>query len=263
MYESVSLGKSAGIELYADFYRSQIDAAPLIVAASGGGWCRGNRHSLAQWGEHFSKHGYSFASVDYRRAGDRPAFPENANDVCKALNYFTTHASRHGVDPNRIGILGVSAGAHLAALCLLSSEFITPKLKCMACIYGPYDLLTHWQSDLRKNTESKSDLTQRMIGSSPFDAPDLYHRASPARLVKSEDRLPVFLGWGDKDFEVSPKQSETFALTLHQAGYPVRRMELAGAGHFWFTEEDLTQVGSFSHRAASELGKFFEKNLAN
>jgi len=234
---------------------------PLVLAASGGGWIRGDRGSLAAWGRYLARRGLAVASVDYRRATDGPAFPGNAEDIATALAYFDAEGVEHGIDPRRIAVLGVSAGAHLGALVTLSDAFHAPRPRAFAGIYGVYDLLSHWQADLPRNTGPGIDKTERMLGCTPFEAPRRYHDASPLRQITYDRALPIFLAWGHRDQDVAPEQSEAFARALRQARYPVTVMELADAAHMWFSEQDPAAHSGHSARIAPALVEFLLRSL--
>lgn len=263
MFETITIGTRGGEQLLADLYLPQPaqGPVPLIVAASGGGWRRGDRQALGQWGSHFSRQGIAFASVDYARATDGPAWPQNAQDVAAALAYFGNKGADHGIDPARIGALGVSAGAHLTALALLSDAFDTPQVLCFAGIYGVYDLMAHWQHDLVVHARPSDDLTARMIGCTPYEDPQRYHDASPLRQITYKAAMPVFLSWGHLDREVCPSQSADFAAALRQAGFPVRCREFDDAGHFWFSEDSLNAPVTAAARLAPDLTQFFRRAL--
>lgn len=264
MFETITIGDSDGEILRADLFKpgQGEGPAPLIVAASGGGWRRGNRQSLEHWGRFFSTQGFAFASIDYRRAASGPAWPGNVEDVARSLRYFAANAARHDLDAGRIGVLGASAGAHLTALSLLSDAFDTPAVRCFAGIYGVYDLMIHWQHDLVVHGRHGQDLTERMLGCAPYDDPQRFHDASPLRQITYGKAMPVFLSWGHNDREVAPDQSAAFAAALRQAGFPVRCREFDEAGHFWFSEEDPGLPGNVSARLAPELLLFFKRSLA-
>lgn len=260
--KTITFGKADGQALEADLQLPDGPGPfPLVVAVSGGGWVRGHRRSLNRWGAFFARAGFAFASIDYRRASNGPAFPGNAADVAAALRFFASNADDLSLDAARTGLLGVSAGAHLAALVTLSAEFDAPSPRAFAGIYGAYDLMAHWQADLAVNSATAVDKTEQMLGSKPFDDPLLYHRASPLRQITFGRSLPVFLCWGHLDRAISPEQSESFARALGQAGYPVTAFELPDAPHLWFSEEDPEAAGSFSARVAPALLRFFKSNL--
>lgn len=95
-----------------------IDAAralPAIVWLHGGGWRLQDRTARPDLAQHFARHGYVMVSIDYRLAPDT-RHPGQLLDVRAAVRWLRTHATDHGIDPDRIGLWGSSAGGHLAAL---------------------------------------------------------------------------------------------------------------------------------------------------
>lgn len=260
MHSQVQFGAAEGAPLLADLYLPEgAGPHPLVIAVSGGGWIRGDRRSFAGWATLLARHGFAVASIDYRRALNGPVFPGNAEDVAAAVTYFSDNAAAHGLDAGRIALLGASAGGHLAALAALSPRFCGPSLKGLACIYGVFDLFAHWQADLTHNAGPGNDKTSRMLGATPFEAPQLYHDASPLRQITYDKAMPVFLAWGQSDREVLPAQSEAFAEALRQARFAVRTYEIADAGHLWFSEEDISDPTSHCARLAPELLRFFKR----
>ncbi len=90
--------------------------APLVVFVHGGGWRLGDKRTgAAGKAEAFVARGIAFASVNYRLHPN--ADPgEMAEDVAAAVAFLRANAARYGLDPDRIALMGHSAGAHLAAL---------------------------------------------------------------------------------------------------------------------------------------------------
>ena len=109
---------------YGDHQRQAVDyfaaagaaRPPLVLFVHGGGWAFGNRATTvghkAAW---FTAHGYAFASAGYRVLPDAPV-EDQARDVAAAVHAVRADAARLGFDPDRIVLMGHSAGAHLAAL---------------------------------------------------------------------------------------------------------------------------------------------------
>ena len=98
-----------------DFAPALQPNAPLVVFLHGGGWAFGDKRIAVQMGAHFREQGYAFASVNYRLAPEvNPR--QQAEDVAAAIASLREDAREHGIDPNRIIVVGHSAGAHLAAL---------------------------------------------------------------------------------------------------------------------------------------------------
>lgn len=262
MHHEIRFGGSDGAPLLADLHLPEGPGPhPLVIAVCGGGWVRGHRRSLAQWGRHLAARGLAVASIDYRKSDAGVAFPGNAEDVAAALRHFAAHGHEHGIDPGRIALLGVSAGAHLSALVALSPAFEAPRPRALACIYGVYDLVAHWQADLVGNARPGTDRTERMLGCTPYDNPQLYHDASPLRQITYANALPSFFVWGHQDRVILPAQSAAMALAMRQAGAMVRVLELPDADHFWFSEDDLADPTSHSAKVAGPLTRFLRQQL--
>lgn len=261
---SIDYPAGQGRTLQADLYLpGEGGPHPLVVGVSGGGWVRGHRRALGQWGRWLAAQGLAFASIDYRRAEGGPVWPQNVNDVSAGLAFLASNGADLGIDPARIAVLGVSAGAHLASLALLSRNIPTPPVTGFAGIYGVYDLMAHWQADLWRHAAPGTDKTEAMIGATPFHDPQRFHDASPLRQITYEGAMPVLLVWGRADREVMPRQSEEFARALTQARFPVRCVELPDAGHLWFSEEGPESAGSHSARIAPDLLRFLKSILGH
>ncbi|MCA3255869.1 MAG: alpha/beta hydrolase, partial [Alphaproteobacteria bacterium] len=87
---------------------------PLVLFIHGGGWSLGDRkQSVGAKADHFTGTGYVFASTGYRLV-PAATVEEQAADVAAAIAALRRDAARLGVDPDRIALVGHSAGAHLA-----------------------------------------------------------------------------------------------------------------------------------------------------
>jgi arylformamidase len=97
---------------------------PVVVYVHGGGWQAGDKRRLGHKARLFTRAGYLFASVNYRLspsfgglpAPDRVRFPDHPHDVGEALGWLTRNVRRYGGDPDRLVLIGHSAGAHLVSL---------------------------------------------------------------------------------------------------------------------------------------------------
>jgi acetyl esterase/lipase len=171
-------------------------------------------------------------------------------------------------------LLGASAGAHLAALVALawdraplfgaypadSYAALRPKFCSLIAAYGIYDLFAHWQDTRSNNAAAGEDITERFLGCSPFDDPQLYTFASPLRHISyRHNALKVFLTWGTHDTAVNPRQSEAFRLALEQARFFVRTCPVVGAGHFWFSEDPIDDPQGFTAAVGPRIVRFLER----
>lgn len=100
-----------------DFWPGAGPHAPLVVFVHGGAWKAGDKGTAtgAAKVEHWRAAGYAVASLNYRLVPSVPV-EHSAQDVADALGWLRARAATLGVDPNRIVLVGHSAGAHLAAL---------------------------------------------------------------------------------------------------------------------------------------------------
>ena len=109
----VEYARVNGQSLKLDLHLTTNKGQPLLVFVHGGAWRGGTKETppiLA-----LQKHGFAIASVDYRLTTVAP-FPANVHDIKAAIRFLRAKAPIYGYDATRIGIIGVSAGGHLAAL---------------------------------------------------------------------------------------------------------------------------------------------------
>jgi acetyl esterase/lipase len=106
-------------QLKLDVYRPpelyQHGAVPGIVAVRGGAWREGDKEFFSYIAGQLAMEGFVTASIEYRTS-DEATFPAAVQDVKAAVRWMRTHAAEYGVDPNAIGAIGGSAGAHLVAM---------------------------------------------------------------------------------------------------------------------------------------------------
>src|SRR6185436_704945 len=119
--EDVVYAEVDGVPLRYDHYRPRkVDGlAPCVVFVHGGAWTGGDPSQAAGNGLHFARRGIATVSISYRLA---PAhrFPAPLDDVRHGLRHVRAHASELGIDPDRLVLMGLSAGAHLAMLAHLA-----------------------------------------------------------------------------------------------------------------------------------------------
>src|SRR5262245_25497818 len=149
----VVYAEAGGTPLRFDHYRplGGDGPAPVVVFVHGGGWIRGDPSQAAGNALHFARRGLATVAISYRLA---PAhrFPAPLDDVRHGLRWVRAHASELGIDPERIALLGLSAGAHLAVLAHVVRDLppeLPPELRdvpetvrAVVAHYGPYDLFS-------------------------------------------------------------------------------------------------------------------------
>ncbi len=265
-----------GVELKGDLYLPKGDGPfPALVTCPGGGFRVCDSAGHKQWGFYLAARGYAVFTVTYRvTAGGKKVFPEAVNDVLAGIQFVRGNAKDFKIDPARIGLLGTSAGANLAALGALANDYHTFKnaypndafanvstdVKCLIPVYGPFDMFKHWQRQLQLNPERNN--SEVYLGKSPFEDPKLYHDASPIRHVKfSKNKMPVMLIWGHLDDAVNPEQSANFMDVLKQARFQVTALQLPHAAHFWWGREQISEPTSSCAIVAPRLMHFLKTSL--
>ncbi|HVH48301.1 MAG TPA: alpha/beta hydrolase [Sphingomicrobium sp.] len=108
----------------------------VLVFIHGGGWSIGDKSmSVGDKAAHFTGEGWAFATVNYRLVPGATV-EQQAADVASALAWLRAHAKERGFDPNRIVIIGHSAGAHLAALVGTDPTYLTAAGVPMSSVKG-------------------------------------------------------------------------------------------------------------------------------
>jgi acetyl esterase/lipase len=265
-----------GVELLGDLYLPRgVDKPPLLVAAHGGGWQIGDRNVYQYWGPYLARHGYALFSIEYRlmKPGVK-TWPGAAYDVKAAVQFARANAEKLGVDPDRIGLIGDSAGAHLSSLValagtepLLSIEYrndphaaVSSSVKAVIGFYGVYDMIAQWEHD--QIYRPRDQITEKFLGGPPAASRRVFFDASPlsyATLDKNSTRF--LLIYGREDEIVDPAtQSDRFLLALKQAGFFARNIVIPGSGHFW-AADPIDEPGSFGAQAGPRMLRFLAASL--
>lgn len=261
-----------GTKLIGDLYAPKgRDKAPVLVAVHGGGWQAGTRKSYAHWGPYLAENGYAVFSIDYRlsKPGTK-TYPAAVYDVKAAVQYVRAKATDLGIDPERIAMIGDSAGGHLAALVALageepaySSEYrndpyaaTSPKVKAVVGVYGVYDMQRQWEHD--QLARPRDQITEKFLGTTPMMSRKLFFESSPMSYATVDKNTTRFLlVHGTNDDIVDPAtQSTAFLGALKQAQFVARTIVIPGAGHFWISEP-LTP-GSYGAHAGPKVLQFLQ-----
>lgn len=220
-----------GVELKMDAYfpddRSQ--PVPVVVYVHGGGWAAGDKHGGPGPGYTVSllQNGFAVFSINYRLAPEF-LFPAMIQDVKCAIRSIRAHAAQYGIDPNRIGVWGGSAGGHLVALLGTSDESAgfdvgeyleySSRAQVVVDMFGPTDL-----------TIPVSTLEQLRLIQNAFPI-NMYAAGSPVTYISPDDP-PFLIVHGDKDKLVPVEQSILFYDQLAAQNVPATLVIVKNAGH--------------------------------
>jgi acetyl esterase/lipase len=249
------------MDLYLPEEQAGAAARPLIVCIHGGGWAGGDKRVYAWMGEGFARRGFVAASITYRFAPGSTA-PAQIDDVQRAVRWLRKNAKTYGIDPERIGAIGGSAGGHLAACLGLmetrdnSDELAeySSRVECVVDCYGPVDLAGMMKS-------ASAPLVQGFVGKPLEGNEEAYRRASPVTYV-GKGGPPFLIVHGTKDVgtargQVPMEQSIEFHQKLKEAGAEATLLKLEGAGH-GFTGDAANKHAQRTFEAA---GEFFGRHL--
>ncbi len=265
-----------GERLLGDLYLPRRwEPGPAVIAVHGGAWGGGSSAHYRYWGPYLASHGIALFSINYRLCRpDRPTYPQAVQDVRAAVQYVRGCAAELGVDPDRIALMGDSAGGHLSSLVALAGEEpafrsaagphaeVSTSVRAVVSVYGVYDLMAHWHRDdlLFRMREPRG--VEKFLGKSLLDDRRVYFDASPLSYVTVRPDPPAFLlVWGQEDDLVDyATQAVPFRDALRRALYYVRTVVIPGAGHFWMTEP-LDEPGSYTGLLAPRLLRFLDERL--
>lgn len=241
----VAYGYDGGVPLVldADLARpADHHLVPAVVLLHGGGWSGGSRTSLATETAAVAAAGMDAFDVDYRLAtAAAPGFPSQEADVETAVTWIETHAPALGVDPTRIGALGVSAGANLAlqAGMLPGPGGGRPAFRAVVSWSGPTDLAALSLVALAQcpdgscGRQSLNGLwywtLHDYLGCTPGACPGLEAAASPVDQV-NPDGAAIML-WNSTDELVPLAQADELTQVATAAGEPVTEHVVAGTAH--------------------------------
>jgi acetyl esterase/lipase len=262
-----------GVELLGDLYLPKdAKAAPALVAVHGGAWFQGARSAFQYWGPYLAARGTALFAISYRLATKSKMFPQAVQDVMAAVQFKRGKSGEFGIDRERIGLLGTSAGAHLTALAALGGKkfaggypqdafaSVSAEVKALVAVYGIYDMVTMWTSC--QVQWPIGNIVERFLGVPPMADRQLYFDASPISYATlANNKLAVLLVTGDADDLVEPKQqTDAFLLALKQAGFYVRPCIVTGAPHYWMNDpiDDPTGFPAF---LAPRLTRFLAEKL--
>jgi acetyl esterase/lipase len=273
VHSGVAYANHDGVELAGDLYLPRdAKAAPALVAVHGGGWVQGVRSAFQYWGPYLAARGYALFTISYRLAVKGKTFPLAVQDVLAGVQFLRGKAAAFNIDPARIGLMGASAGGHLAALAALSGKKFTggyPQdafastdagVKALVGVYGIYDAIAMWTNYQVQG--GRDNNFEKFMGVPPMENRQLYFDASPMSYATfANNKIGVLLVTGTEDTLVDPKeQTYPFELALKQAGFFARPCIVPGAPHYWMNDP-IEEPGSYSGFLAPRLLRFLAEKL--
>jgi acetyl esterase len=192
------------------------DRRPAVVLIHGGGWSNGNPDQWFPQCRYFALRGLVAASVQYRLRTESVDVDGCLADCKSAIRYLRRHATELGIDPQKIAVVGESAGGHLAAAVGTIEAFNHPEDDRSYSAVPDALVLLNPITDL--TTKWGDSLGEKAMALSP-----LHH--------VSKKTPPTLLVHGDADECVDIEHSRAFCNKMNQLDRPSRLIVLEGAGH--------------------------------
>ena len=274
-----------GVSLLGDLYSPASGGShPAMIYIHGGGFSRGSKSGYGNtWGPYLAARGYVVFAIDYRLSTPtQTTWPQALLDCKAAVQYLRGNAAALGIDPDRIGVGGDSAGASLATLVAVTQDFpqfanrypkdayasASTKVKAAMPIYGVYDMTA--QQKYESGSANGAKGLEQYIGGTPSQMSGAYFESSPLSYIREASaslgsvatpnaatKIPWFLAWGMVDPIVPPAgQSVVFVQALRDAGATVTAVPVPKTDHFWFPVTPVT--GKKGEPACEDIspGKF-------
>ena len=191
---------------------------PVVVFFYGGGWESGKRSDYRFVGAELATRGVMTIVADYR-VYPEVVFPKFIEDGALAVKWARDHAAQSGGNPNRLFLMGHSAGAQIAAMLALNKQYLRAAgadplpIAGLIGLAGPYDFLPLKKARLKTIFGDPTPRSTQPIDFVTTDAP------------------PALLIYGSDDTTVDPGNSLRLAAALKSVGRPADVRVYPGVGH--------------------------------
>ena len=239
------------------------DRRPVVVYIHGGSYRLFDHHARVNL--RFAARGYFCVSVGYRLSQEA-LWPAQIYDCKAAIRWIRANADRYGLDPDRIGVWGDSAGGHLAALLGTSGDVpalegnsgnpgYSSRVACVVDLYGPVNLLDQADTPGFEDMAAPTSFGSQLFGRPVREAPDLCAQFDPRTYVTAQCP-PFLIQHGDRDRLVAFQQSVALRDSLRKAGVDVEFTRVRGAGHVFAGASEAT-----ARALTRQIIRFFDTHL--
>lgn len=215
---------------------------PAVLLLHGGGLAdSGGRWQMAGIAGRLARRGYIVVNSTYRTV-PKYQYPVPLEDVREALSWMRGDGgAAYGVDPQRIGVFGYSAGGYLVSLAALT-EPAGQKIRVKAVVAGgsPSDMVFY----------AEGDLVPKFLGGRLYEKPERFYEASPANFVK-RNSPPIFIYYGENDRLVRPEHPLLMIDSYRKAGARYEKRVVPRLGHittFLFSRREVGEAIDFLDR---------------
>jgi acetyl esterase/lipase len=220
-------------DIYSPLDHDRTKPLPGIIVIHGGGFNDGDkaRGRELNISENLALKGYVCMSINYklRRVKGQVTWPQSVYDAKAAVRYLRKEAANLGVDPDKIGVIGCSAGCNLSMMLATTGaadgfdavkgepyQDVSARVACAIGFYGAVDLMNYHD--------------MKMFAKTREEAPGLYKKGSPITYLDAQDP-PMLLVHGTADVTVPLSQSETYLRIAKEKGAPCALEVIPDAPH--------------------------------
>jgi acetyl esterase/lipase len=276
--EDVIYGRKFGSALTLDVFTptEKANGAGVIFVVSGG-WFSSHDNVPIAFAKALTRRGYTVFAVVH---GSQPkyAIDEILPDLHRAVRFIRSHAQDYGIDPNRLGITGASAGGHLSLMQGTAGkegdakakdpvDRVSSRVQAVGCFFPPTDFL-NWGAKGKlvlggmpesikpafafRTREPKTGGFARITDEEKIR--NIMREVSPIAHVSSGS-APALIIHGDKDYLVPIQQAEILIARLKESGVPAELVVKPGAGHGWANmDRDLATIADWFDKHLAKTG---------
>ncbi|MDP2606923.1 MAG: alpha/beta hydrolase [Deltaproteobacteria bacterium] len=245
---------------------------PLIVELHGGAWCHGDRLNDTIINESLARSGVVVAALDFRMP-PVAAYPASLADINYAIRWLKTRAAELGSRPDRVGVLGVSSGAHQAMLLGMrprdarysavpltaTTAAVDATVRCVVLCWPVIDPLGryHYAKKLKAGGKPYPDLVDQVLPSHDeyWKTEEAMAEGSPVRALDRGERVelpPALYLQGTEDLAHPRPDLDRFVAEYRKAGGRVALEMYEGEGQAFITRN------SSSPNARTAIDKIIE-----
>jgi len=249
-------------EIALDLYRPAEKSGPLpaIICIHGGGWFKGTRANMRNLARALAARGFVTASISYRLSGEAE-FPAAIHDAKAAVRFLRAEADTLGIDSDAIGVTGLSAGGHLAALLTTSGDVEelegdggnaerSSRVQAGIAMGAQSDFLTERIGTLSA-TPGNPHYTP-FLGGTQEEIPETYRLASPRHHIDRNDPPLLFL---TGELDDPSTHADGARDDLEKLGIPTGLTVFPGAPHAFLGRQRAFDA------AVDVCDEFFSKHL--
>lgn len=234
-------GQKLNVDIYLPPEEIEKNGAAIIVV-HGGSWNAGTRSDFPEWNEWLAGQGFAVFDVDYRLA-PQPNWKTATGDVKCAASWIRRNAAEFGISPDRIALMGRSAGGHLALLAAYSagesrlpsscSDGEAESFRAVVSFYAPTDLIWSYDNPANERVIDGPATLRRFIGGNPRESEEIkndFLSASPTSYITAQT-APTLLVHGGRDQLVRAQNMDFLDAKLNESGVAHKLIYIPYAQH--------------------------------